>query len=174
MRAVADELGVTTSTVSQQIAALARETGPALIEPQGRRIRLTPAGRRLAEHSVAILAAVEAARLDLDPGAEPSGTLRVSGFATAIRRSLLPIVAHLREPRPRVRVAVREGEPFEQAALLDGDDIDLALTYDYNLAPAGFGAGVTARPLWTTPWSLGVPADAEGTDFRDHDWIVKD
>ena len=65
MREVAEEMGVTTSTVSQQIAALARETGTALIEPDGRRIRLTPAGRRLAGHSVTILAAVEAARLDL-------------------------------------------------------------------------------------------------------------
>ncbi len=172
MRAVADEMGVTTSTVSQQIAALARETGATLIEPDGRRIRLTPAGRRLAEHSVTILAAVEAARLDLDPGGEPAGTLRVSGFATAIRRSLLPIIAHLREHHPRVQVSILEHEPFEQFALLAGDDIDLALTYDYNLAPATFDPGVTARPLWTVAWSLGVPAEATGSDFRDRDWIV--
>lgn len=177
MREVAEEMGITTSTVSQQIAALARETGAALVEPEGRRIRLTPAGRRLAEHSVTILAAVEAARLDLDPGSTPAGALRVSGFATAIRRSLLPVVAHLREHHPRVRVAILEHEPFEQFALLAGDDIDLALTYDYNLAPVAFDAGVTARPLWTAPWSLGVPAAGPGTadrigDFRDHDWIV--
>src|SRR3954451_712924 len=47
MREVADEMGVTTSTVSQQIAALAREAGTALVEPVGRRVRLTPAGRRV-------------------------------------------------------------------------------------------------------------------------------
>ncbi len=172
MREVAEEMGITTSTVSQQIAALARETGTALIEPDGRRIRLTPAGRRLAEHSVTILAAVEAARLDLDPGAEPAGTVRVSGFATAIRRSLLPVVAHLGEHHPRVRVSILEHEPFEQFALLAGDDIDLALTYDYNLAPVAFDPGVVARRLWSVPWGLGVPASAAGTDFRDHDWIV--
>ena len=43
MRAVADVLGTTTSTVSQQIAVLAREMGTPLIEPTGRRVRLTPA-----------------------------------------------------------------------------------------------------------------------------------
>jgi len=172
MRAVADEMQLTTSTVSQQIAALARETGTALIEPDGRRIRLTPAGRRLARHSVTILAAVEAARLDLDPDAEPAGTVRVSGFATAIRRSLLPIVAELRARDSGVRVAIREHEPFEQFALLASDDIDLALMYDYNLAPAAFDATLVARPLWSVPWSLGVPAASGDRDFRDHDWIV--
>ena len=65
MRAVADELNITTSTVSQQIAVLAREVGTDLIEPVGRRVRLTPAGRRLAEHAVTIVAAVESARSDL-------------------------------------------------------------------------------------------------------------
>src|SRR5690349_23729696 len=75
MRAVADAHRLTTSTVSQQIAALARETGTQLIEPDGRRVRLTPAGQRLADHAVAILAAVDSARLDLDPDAEPAGTV---------------------------------------------------------------------------------------------------
>lgn len=41
MRAVADAYHLTTSTVSQQIAALARETKTSLIEPDGRRVRLT-------------------------------------------------------------------------------------------------------------------------------------
>src|SRR6187200_3437057 len=89
MRAVADTHHLTTSSVSQQIAALARETGAQLIEPEGRRVRLTPAGQRLADHAVTILAAIDAARLDLDPDAEPAGTLRVGGFATAIRTAML-------------------------------------------------------------------------------------
>src|SRR5437868_2874765 len=67
MRAVADELGYTTSTVSQQLGVLAREAATPLIEPAGRMVRLTPAGQRLADHAVTILAALEAARADLDP-----------------------------------------------------------------------------------------------------------
>ena len=83
MHEVADVLGTTTSSVSQGIAALARDVGSPLLEPDGRRVRLTPAGRRLADHAVTILAAVESARLDLDPSAEPVGVLRVAGFASA-------------------------------------------------------------------------------------------
>ena len=103
MRAVADVLGTTTSTVSQQIAVLAREMGTPLIEPAGRRVRLTPAGRRLAEHAVTILAAVQAAQLDLGPEAEPNGTLRVAGFTTAFRAYLLPAITELTATHPRVR-----------------------------------------------------------------------
>ena len=172
MRAVADEMSITTSTVSQQVAVLAREAGTALIEPDGRRIRLTPAGRRLAGHSVTILAAVEAARLDLDPDAEPAGSLRVTGFATAIRRSLLPILAGIAQTHPAVRLLIHEHEPEEAFALLATDAIDLALTYDYNLAPARFDASLQARPMWTVPWSLGVPAGPAAADHWAHDWIV--
>jgi len=60
--------------------------------------------------------------------------------------------------------------------------VDLALTYDYDLAPASPGRTVEAVPLWTAAWSLGVPADlADGplgdapavvARFRRNDWIV--
>jgi DNA-binding transcriptional LysR family regulator len=180
MRAVADQLGVTTSTVSQQIAVLAREVGAPLVEPDGRRVRLTPAGRRLAGHAVSILAAVEAARLDLDPTAEPAGSLRVAGFATAVRRSLLPIAADLAARHPRVRLHIHEHEPAEAFGLLAADAVDLALTYDYELAPATFDRTVEATPLWSAGWSLGVPAagPVPGTAvevfdrYRADDWIV--
>jgi DNA-binding transcriptional LysR family regulator len=139
MRAVADNLNLTTSTVSQQLAALAKETGAQLIEPEGRRVRLTPAGRRLADHAVTILAAVDAARLDLDSDAEPVGTLRVGGFATGIRISVLPILRELTHSHPGIEVVISEYEPIEAFALLTDDDLDLALTYDYNLAPSSPG-----------------------------------
>jgi DNA-binding transcriptional LysR family regulator len=180
MRAVAEVLGTTTSTVSQQIAVLSGEMGTPLIEPAGRRVRLTPAGRRLAEHAVRILAAVEAAQLDLGPEAEPSGTLRVAGFATAMRTYLLPVMAGLAATHPQVRVLVREHEPDEALQLLATDSVDLALVYDYNLAPATADPAMRSTPLWTARWGLGVPAseaEADGTTlqvfarFRTRDWI---
>jgi len=182
MRDVADELGVTTSTVSQQLAVLAREVGTALVEPHGRRVRLTPAGRRLAEHAVTILAAVDAARLDLDDGADPAGTVRVAGFATAIRRSLLPVRANLAVRHPKVRLRIHEHEPAEAFQLLATDAVDLVLTYDYNLAPAPVARTLQVQPLWSAAWDLAVPAplaplpaattSAAFTRFRDHPWIV--
>jgi DNA-binding transcriptional LysR family regulator len=181
MRAVGEALAVTTSTVSQQIAALAREAGTPLTEPDGRRVRLTPAGRRLAGHAVTVLAALEAARRDLDPAAPPAGTLRVAAFTTAIRQILLPVTTILAARHPGVRLEIHEHEPGESLALLASDQVDLVLTYDYNLAPARFGRELVARELRAIRWGLGMPvgqARGRGTSlevfarFRDRDWIV--
>jgi len=181
MRAVADVMNVTTSTVSQQIAALAQEAGTPLLEHEGRGVRLTPAGRRLADHAVHVLAALDAARADLDPEATPHGTLRVAAFATAIRQAVLPVLRRLAADHRDVRLSIHEHEPAEALELLDGDHVDLAMTYDYNLAPATFDATLAAIPLGTTPWGLGLPAgdpDGPATSLevfarhRDHDWIV--
>jgi DNA-binding transcriptional LysR family regulator len=181
MREVGEAMHVTTSTVSQQIAALAREAGTPLIEPDGRRVRLTPAGRRLAGHAVTILAAIEAARRDLDPAAPPAGTVRVAAFASAFRQVLLPVARILAGRQPEVRLHLLEQEPDEALGLLAADEVDLALTYDYNLSPARFGRSLHSQPLGSTPWSLGTPSGPDrerGTAldvfrrYRDHDWIV--
>ncbi|MEU0091966.1 LysR family transcriptional regulator [Kribbella sp. NPDC006257] len=181
MHLVAETLGVTTSTVSQQIAALAKDVGTPLLEPDGRRVRLTPAGRRLAGHAVHIIAAHEAARADLDPTAEPTGTVRIAAFHTAIRDSLLPVVPQLAAGHPDVRLEIQEQEPPEALALLERDQVDLVLTYDYNLAPASVDPAFEATPLWETSWSLAVPSRSRRTTAKaadvfaasaESDWIV--
>ena len=175
MREVADTLGTTTSSVSQGIAALARDVGSPLLEPDGRRVRLTPAGRRLAEHAVTILAAVESARLDLDPTSEPVGVLRVAGFASAIRRSLLPAIDDLRRTHPGIEVRIHEYEPLEAFDLLARDDVDLALVYDYDLAPAEWRDDHQVTALWQLEWGIGVPTRDRHlalADLADRDWIV--
>jgi DNA-binding transcriptional LysR family regulator len=181
MREVGESMHVTTSTVSQQIAVLAQEAGTPLTEPHGRRVRLTPAGQRLAGHAVTILAALEAARLDLDPTATPAGTVRVAAFATAVRESVLPVVRLLAQRHPAVVLSIHEHEPDEALGLLADDAVDLALTYDYKLAPARFDRSLVTQPLGLRQWALGTPAApgrVAGTAlevfrrFADHDWIV--
>jgi DNA-binding transcriptional LysR family regulator len=108
--------------------------------------------------------------------------VRVAGFATAIRESLLPILADLAVSHPKVRPQIHEHEPPEAWDLLLSDGIDLALAYDYNLAPAALDPTFESVPLWTANWSLGVPAPAAYSvagnaqavfdRFRDADWVV--
>src|SRR3954462_3756237 len=88
--AVAEAHTYTPSAVSQQLAALEREAGVALLTRTGRRVALTPAGRTLVGHAEEVLAALEragAARAASRTGV--SGPLRIGAFPTAMR-TLLP------------------------------------------------------------------------------------
>ena len=44
--------------------------------------------------------------------------------------------------------------------MLERDQVDLALIYDYNLAPATLDASLEVIPLWESSWSLAVPSPA--------------
>jgi DNA-binding transcriptional LysR family regulator len=164
MRAVADEMLTTTSRVSHQLSLLATETGARLLEPVGRNVRLTAAGRRLAERGRIVLAEVEAARAEASGESEPAGTVRVVAFATAIRSVILPLMLSLAEMWPSVRIVVTEHEPDDARRLLLSDQADLAIVYDYDLAPAAHGPDLTVVDLWTTEWCLAVPAAMEGLE----------
>src|SRR3954463_532134 len=59
LAAAADALHLTPSAVSQQLTALEREAGPALREPAGRSVRLTPAAHVLLGHADALFAQLE-------------------------------------------------------------------------------------------------------------------
>ena len=104
----------------------------------------------------------------------------MAAYASAFRQVLLPVVRILAGRQPEVRLHLLEQEPAEALGLLAADEVDLALTYDYNLAPVGFGRDLQAEPLARTPWHLGTPSGPgpRGTAvdvfrrYRDDPWIV--
>ena len=98
---VAQSLSYSPSTVSQQLALLEREAGVALLEPDGRRIRLTPEGRVLAAHAARALELDEQARQALaDAPAEP---VRISAIAWPSFPHGLATSGNI--PSPRVTIA---------------------------------------------------------------------
>ncbi|MDP6037968.1 MAG: LysR family transcriptional regulator, partial [Candidatus Latescibacteria bacterium] len=64
MTRAATRLRITQSAVSKRIAALESDVGHKLIEPIGRRVRLTPSGVRLLEKTRPFLAALKDALAD--------------------------------------------------------------------------------------------------------------
>src|SRR2546426_471294 len=64
--AAAGTLGFTPSAVSQQLSALERESGTALLERTGRQVRLTDAGRLLVDRAEPVLVALEEAKAALE------------------------------------------------------------------------------------------------------------
>lgn len=180
LRAVATATGYGTSAVSQQLAALEREVGATLVEPVGRRLRLTPSGQLLAEHGRRILSAVAEARAAIDPLAEPSGTLRIASFAGALSRDLLPVARRLATTHPALRLLLSEHEPDEVLRLLDDGQIELGFVYDYTLVP--WGCREPVELLCDAPLVLAVPRSlAFETDqpfpaalarWSDSPWVV--
>jgi len=180
MRQVAAATGYSPSAVSAQLAALERESGAPLLERVGRGVRLTPAGRRLAEHARDILAAVDAARADLAHDADPVGVVRVASYASTLQADCLPVARALRASHPRLHLELQEHEPAEAFSLLLDGDVDLALVYDYGLAPRPALDGVRARQVCQVPMVLAVPRDLEAEVhgpqdlalLRDQPWVV--
>ncbi|GAA0794238.1 LysR family transcriptional regulator [Spirilliplanes yamanashiensis] len=157
--AVATALGYSPSAVSQQLSALEREAGARLLEKAGRGVRLTDAGRLLAEHADVLLAAAEAASADLAALAgEVRGTVRAGGLQSATRRLLVPAVARLRAEHPVVRAEVTELELEEALPGLRLGAMDLVISDEWGDHPRPRPAGLRFRPLHAEPLHLVLPA----------------
>lgn len=156
--AAAANLGYTPSAVSQQVAALEREAGVALLEKAGRGVRPTAAGNLLAEHAadvMARLAAAETALADLRAGR--TGRLRVHYFATAGAELLPPAVAEFRSRRPGTQLELRLREPAYTAdsALAGQADIQL-IVLPQNMSPQSI-PGTDLVHLLDDPYRLVLP-----------------
>lgn len=104
MTRAATQLRITQSAVSKRIAALEGETGQKLIEPMGRRVRLTPAGVRLLEKTRPFLTALKDAIADDVP---TQGGRIVIGISESILCSWGPnLLAQVRTTIPDLEFTV--------------------------------------------------------------------
>ena len=157
--AAADALHLTPSAVSQQLAALERECGVALVEPAGRSVRLTPAAHLLLEHAGPLFAQLERLRSELDAHASGDvGEVRVAAFPTAIAGIVAPAVAELAERAPGVRLRVREAEAPEGLEQLNRREADVMVTMESGLAPPADDPRYHRRELARDVLDAVVPA----------------
>ncbi|MGI5352424.1 LysR family transcriptional regulator [Streptomyces sp. CA-250714] len=152
-------LHITPSGVSQQLAKLEREAGHKLLEPQGRGVRLTHAGRVLAEHAARVVAQLTAAESDLaDLGDEVLGPLRLGGVGSCLRALLPDVLATLTEAHPRLRPTVVDGEAVDLVPLLLSGELDLLLIESWHSRPMPLPEGVRVRTLAVEEVQVALPA----------------
>ncbi|MFF5307119.1 MULTISPECIES: LysR family transcriptional regulator [unclassified Streptomyces] len=177
----AEGLHVTTSAVSQQMSKLEREVGQQLLAKNGRGVRLTDAGRLLAEHAGRILSQVELAQADLEAQrGQVVGELRISAFPTAARGLFPTALAALRARHPALRVRSTEQEPENGIAGVVRGDLDLAVVLDWYNKPMPLPDGLVKAPILDDPADVAMPADhpLAGRDevdlgeFADDEWIT--
>jgi DNA-binding transcriptional LysR family regulator len=158
--AVADAFSYTPSAVSQQLTALEREAGVPLTERVGRGVRLTDAGRALADHTDGVLARLERAEAELETATGlVRGRVRVSAFQTAARSLLAPIMRPLADRHPGLRVELEEAEAEDALAPLRAGDLDIAVAEEYEQAPRPRDLALERIDLGTDRILLALPAD---------------
>ena len=129
--AAAGKLGYTQSAVSQQIAALERETGTVLIERNPRGIRLTDAGEALVRHAEGILARIADAEAELEAIAGlRGGRLRLGSFPTAGATLMPKAIAVFSAKHSGVELSLAEADPMESLPRLKAGELDLVLVDD--------------------------------------------
>ncbi|MGW4645595.1 LysR family transcriptional regulator [Kitasatospora sp. NPDC004289] len=176
--AAAERLHLSVSAVSQQVSALARQVGAPMLEPYGRRVRLTPAARLVLRHAAVVFGQLERAEAELAGYLHgEAGEVRVGAFATAITGLVVPAVAGLRTSVPGLTVRVEEAEAEEALRLLTTGEVDLALSL--AVGPVGRGPGLVETALLTDPMDVALPpghplAAAPGlrlADLAEEGWI---
>jgi DNA-binding transcriptional LysR family regulator len=158
--AVAEALAYTPSAVSQQLATLEREAGVPLMERDGRRLRLTDAGRGLVEHAAAVIARLELAESELAAAAgnEVAGRVRLAAFQTAASGLVLPLLGVLAERHPKLRLELNEMEAEDALELLRRAEVDLVLAEEYDYAPRPRDPSLLVRALCRDPLVVVLPA----------------
>jgi DNA-binding transcriptional LysR family regulator len=180
--ATAASLGYTASAVSQQLAALEREAGAALLDRTARRAELTDVGRRLAGYAERILALVEEAEADVSARAQdPSGRVVVSAFPSAAV-AFAPVLANRLRAHPGLTLLLRQAAGEVGLRQVRSGEVDVAIVDDWTgrLATAGDGI-LSYYHLVSDPLVLVIPLShpaAAGTgpiglaDLRDEGWMA--
>jgi DNA-binding transcriptional LysR family regulator len=135
--AAASALAYTQPAVSQQIAALEREVGLALVDRSRRPVGLTQAGEVLLAHAETVFARLDAAEEELAALAGlRAGRLRLGTFPTAGATVMPQAIARFRQAHPGVELSLIEAEPEQMLPPLRAGALDVALLVEFD-EPSG-------------------------------------
>lgn len=126
MSEAARQLDLSPAAIAQQMRALERELGTALLLRQGRSVRPTAAGERLFERGRALVQDAEALR-DWTITEENEGELRLGTVNTALHGFLPDILQAFTLRHPSVKIALRIGITPDLYTALVQSELDAAL-----------------------------------------------
>jgi DNA-binding transcriptional LysR family regulator len=184
--AAARALNYAQPSVSHHLARLEAETGAALTQRAGRGLRLTDAGRLLAERAEEILGRLDAAENELAAHVGlRAGRIRLAAFPSALSTIVPAAAARLEAEYPGMDLTLAEAEPPEAAHMLRAGYVDVALVFRHcqdGIAagpPADEDAGTRSRLLLDDPIYLVTRSGAEPplpkrpslADYAQQRWI---
>jgi DNA-binding transcriptional LysR family regulator len=179
--AAAQRLNLTQSAVSQQMAALERETGVRLLSrtPQG--VSLTEAGGLLAERSYHLLANITAVEAELLAIGDRRPEIRLGAFSTAGLELLPRALKAFRAVHPDVTVSLVSPPPGDITTPLWDGTIHALLAWEYSFAPQPPNRRLAQFQLRDDPLLAVLPAthplaaqpDIALADLADEPWLAR-
>lgn len=189
--AAARALNYAQPSVSHHLARLEAETGATLFQRAGRGIRLTEAGRVLADRAAEILGRLEAAEAELAAHVGlREGRVRLAAFSSALGTIVPEAAARLRTANPGIDLTLTEAEPPEALRMLRAGYVDVAVIFRYDEAGSTSGEeeeGTRGILLLDEPVYLVTAASGAGhqvtgpdgmagpamlADYADQRWIA--
>jgi DNA-binding transcriptional LysR family regulator len=164
--AAARALNYAQPSISHHIARLEAETGARLLQRAGRGVRLTEAGRLLADRAEEIIGRLDAAENELAAHVGlREGRVRLASFPSALGTIVPAAAATLEAESPGMDLMLAEAEPPEALRMLRAGYVDVALVfrhYQEDADPEPPGAdeeGARGRLLLDEPVLLVTPAE---------------
>jgi DNA-binding transcriptional LysR family regulator len=163
--AAAHALNYAQPSVSHHLSRLEAETGTKLVQRAGRGIRLTDAGRLLAERAVEVIGRLDAAENELVVFAGlRAGRLRLAAFPSALGTIVPTAAAILHDRHPGFDLRLTEAEPPEALRMLRAGYVDVALIFRHEADDGGARRAATALDALADP-----PADDPPAAIADRD-----
>jgi DNA-binding transcriptional LysR family regulator len=136
--------GIQQPAVSGQVAQLEEYLGVTLF--QRRPFALTPAGDKLYHFISPFFANLDAVASDLQGG--KARHIRIGASTIVLRDHLPEFFRNVRKKYPNLKIALREGYQAELEALLQKEELDLAITLiEKKLAPGIHSVALLELPL---------------------------
>ena len=143
-------LDIAQPALSRQVRSLETELHQQLFLRNGRGVTLTDAGKRLFDHSVAVLQLMAHAREDLGASRdEPVGRVTIGLPPSMGRQLTLPLIDRFRKELPAARLAIVEGLSTHIVEWVTTGRIDVGLVYNPEAQ-----AGLEITPLLQEPLGL--------------------
>jgi LysR family transcriptional regulator, nitrogen assimilation regulatory protein len=136
-------LDIAQPALSRQVRSLETELHQQLFLRNGRGVTLTDAGKRLFDHSVAVLQLMAHAREDLGASRdEPVGRVTIGLPPSMGRQLTLPLIDRFKKELPAARLAIVEGLSTHIVEWVTTGRIDIGLVYNPEAQP-----GLEITPL---------------------------
>ena len=131
--AAGKELRYTQPSISHHLSRLETQLGAQLVQRVGRGIRLTPAGRLLADRAAEIIGRVDSATTELSAVVGlNAGRVRLAGFSS-VMSSLVPQAgAVLAGQHPGLQLGLTDAHPEEALHQLRAGEVDVAVIFRYE------------------------------------------